>query len=155
MNKSMEKENLIESVKSRYDGLVLKEKYSENSFFYNPDNKLKHGAYFLTIKSNDGPNDKSSNLDRDKIYRVSFNPGEEIFHKLFGEKPNRPVKGGVVEMDYDFSKTNTLFPHPVYAWMGWVCILSPDSKWFETNWGMIDKAYKISKFKYLKRMKAQ
>lgn len=111
----------------RYPGLMVSNAYRERSFFYNPYGSKPKGSYFATIKMSDGPNDKASNLDRDEIYRLSFGLGKERFIEIFGPKPDRPPKGGIVDMPYDFRQTNTLIPHPVYAWMGWVCILNPTS----------------------------
>ena len=34
-------------------------------------------------------------------------------------------------MEYDFTSSNQLMPHPIYAWMGWVCILNPTEQKFE------------------------
>lgn len=73
----------------------------------------------------DGPNDKSSNLDRDGVFRISFNIPKDEYVKMFGEKPKRPRKGITVNVDYDFSQRNKLMPHAVYGWMNWVMILSP------------------------------
>ena len=41
----------------------------------------------------------------------------------------RPAKGGVVALpDYDPTRVNELMPHPIYAWMRWVQILSPKAE---------------------------
>lgn len=47
---------LIEWIQHRFEGVVIKNAYSELTFFYNPDHKLPNGVYFLTIKETDGPN---------------------------------------------------------------------------------------------------
>lgn len=38
-------------------GTVFHSCYGEKCIFYNPENKLKHGIYVLTIKEKDGNND--------------------------------------------------------------------------------------------------
>ncbi len=31
-------------------------------------------------------------------------------------------------MPYDFSAKDIIMPHPVYAWMGWICMLNPSEQ---------------------------
>ena len=48
------------------------------------------------------------------------------YAEMFGETPVRPRKGGVIDIPgYDPTRLGELMPHPVYAWMRWVQILSP------------------------------
>ena len=54
-------------------------------------------------------------------------------------------------MDYDFTKTDRIIPHPVYAWMGWLCVLNPSNKTFEKLKPLIDEAYEYAKEKYRKK----
>jgi hypothetical protein len=110
-----------------YQGVIVTDAYRERSFFYNPDGSLPKGIYFATIKESDGPNDKYSNLDRDGVYRLSFGVGKKQYQHLFGNIPKRPAKGQIVELDFDFTSTGMLMPHPIYAWLGWICINNPES----------------------------
>ncbi|MCI8809419.1 MAG: hypothetical protein HFF84_04690 [Oscillibacter sp.] len=133
------------------DGTVLGNSWGEQGIFYNPDGKLKRGIYVLTIKEKDGDHDKSSKLDRKDIYRVNLGVRKNTFSKMFGPIPKRPDKGGIVNMDYDFTLTNTFLPHPVYAWMGWICICNPSEKCFEALKPLIQESYEFAKEKYKKR----
>lgn len=123
-----------------YQGVIVTDAYRERSFFYNPDASLPKGIYFATIKESDGPNDKASNLDRIGIYRLSIGVGKKQYQQLFGELPKRPAKGEIVALDFDFSTTGMLMPHPIYAWGGWVCINNPESE----NFGLIKHLLDIS-----------
>lgn len=111
-----------------YGGLVVTDAYRERNFFYNPGGSLPKGVYVATIKEKDGPNDQSSKLDRENIYRLSFGIGKKHYQELFGALPKRPEKGKIVELDIDFTKLQQLMPHPIYAWMSWVAILSPKTE---------------------------
>ncbi len=51
---------------------------------------------------------------------------------MFTAVPKRQAKGCVVDMDYDFTQIDKIIPHPVYAWMSWICVLNPSNKTFET-----------------------
>ena len=112
-------------IASRYDDVHPKSSWGEPSFFVNPGQSLPSGAYFATIKEKDGDNDKASDLDRAEVFRLNFGPGKPAFQTVFGDAPARPPKGGVIEGPWDFTALNQLIPHPVYGWMGWMCVLNP------------------------------
>ena len=70
---------------------------------------------------------------------------------MFSFIPTRPPAGGVVEMDYDFSQLDTIMPHPVYAWMGWVCVLNPTEQTFDKLKPLIQESYLFAQEKFKKR----
>lgn len=133
------------------EGTVLVNSWGEKGVFYNPEKKLKRGIYVLTIKEKDGDNDKSSNLNRETIYRVNLGIYKNTFIKMFGSIPKRPCKGCIVDMEYDFSTVNEILPHPIYAWMGWICSLNPSKRTFEELKPLIQESYEYAKEKYSKK----
>ncbi len=137
----MNVERIKEILDDRYDGLVCKIAYGETTFFYNPNGILKNGVYFCTIKEDDGPNDKSSSLYREGVFRVSTGITKEEFLKMFSRVPGRPPKGGVIDVDVDFSECNRILPHPIYGWMSWICINSPSVGMFQKYLTFIDISY--------------
>ena len=136
---------------NRYDGLIPQNTWGENSFFYNPNMQFARGTYFATIKEKNGENDKPSHLDRDGIFRLNFGTKTKTFETLFGSKPVRPAKGGTITGEYDFTKLDILTPHPIYGWMGWVCILNPLQNSVDKILPLIDEYYEISKSRYAKK----
>jgi hypothetical protein len=137
----MDADTLLDLVRTRYDGLASHETWGERVLFYNPDGALPRGRYFLTVKEGDGENDRASALDRPGVYRVSFAPSEASYRERFGPLPDRPAKGGVVDTGHDFTVTDELLPHPVYAWAGWVCVLSPSERAVDDLRPLLDAAY--------------
>lgn len=135
------------------DGVVLVNSWGERGIFYNPGGRLKRGVYVLTVKEKDGENDRSSCLDREGMFRVNVGVRKQTFVRLFGTVPARPHKGGVVSMDVDFTQADTIMPHPVYAWMGWVCCLNPSDKTFETLKPLIAEAHTYAAEKFERRKK--
>jgi hypothetical protein len=131
-----------------YQGVIVANAYRERSFFYNPDGSLLKGIYFVTIKESNGPNDKSSNLDREGVFRLSLGVGKKNFQNLFGAIPRRPIKGGVIDYDFNFSILGVLMPHPIYAWISWVAINNPTSENIQSIKFLLDFSYEsvISKF---------
>jgi hypothetical protein len=141
-------DKILEFLLSNFSGLKVLNKYGEISCFYNPENKLKHGIYFLTIKESDGPNDKVSRLNRDDIFRISFGISQQTFKNLFLNIPKRPLKGQIIDMDYDFAKVDELMPHPIYAWMSWVMILNPTIETLNNITYLLKEGYELTVKKY-------
>lgn len=136
-----------------FEDIKVKNAYRERSFFYNPNSTLPNGIYFCTIKESDGPNDKASNLNRDDIYRLSFGCGKKVFQELFGTVPKRPKKGEIVEHKFDFTILNEFTPHPVYAWISWIAINSPEKNNLDLLQHFLAISYESARVKYLKRTK--
>lgn len=88
----MAPEKILTDCLDQLAGTVLIDSYGERALYYNPGRKLKRGVYILTIKEKDDPNDKSSRLDREKVYRLNIGIRKSTFLKLFGALPNRPGK---------------------------------------------------------------
>lgn len=119
--------------------------WGEKSFFLNPKKQLKRGTYFTTLKEKDGENDKSSFLDRENVFRLNMGVTKECYLSLFAEIPERPAKGCFIRGDYNFQELNRILPHPIYAWMGWISVLNPDSKIFESCKDLLNNSYNKAK----------
>ncbi len=137
----------------QYTGLIVDQNWGETGLFYNPEKKLKKGIYLLTLKEKDGENDRASYLDRNKeSYRLNLGIKKQTFIDLFGLIPSRPTAGNIVDMDYDFSKTDTILPHPIYSWMAWICVINPTKKTFEKLLPLIAEGYQLCLEKYKKKI---
>lgn len=147
----IEADEVLKYCLENLEGTILVSSWGERGIYYNPDNILKRGVYILTVKEKDGDNDKGSNLNRENIYRVNLGIRKTTFIEMFDFIPKRPAKGCIVDMNYDFSATNKILPHPVYAWMGWICLLSPSEQTFNELKPLIQEAYEYAKEKFKKR----
>lgn len=147
--------NISDYLATTYDGLVPTSTWGELSYFYNPERKLPRGTYFCTIKEKDGDNDQGSNLNRDGIFRLNFGLPPKAFEDVFGPRPARPAKSQTIEGPWDFTELDMLMPHPIYGWMGWVCVLSPNAPTFDTIKPLLAVAYLHSLQGYNKRIKKQ
>lgn len=144
----IEPNSFLSGWRERLPGTVLAESWGETGLFYNPGRVRKRGVYVMTVKEKDGENDKASHLSRDGVWRVNIGLRRGTFLKLFGRLPARPAAGGVVEMDGDFTALDILLPHPVYAWMGWVCMLNPSPESLDGIEPLIREAYEFSVEKF-------
>ncbi|MGH1439561.1 MAG: DUF6194 family protein [Cellvibrionaceae bacterium] len=144
----MEPKKIIEKIVAEFDGVIPKASWGETSLFYNPGQVLPNGVYFCTIKEKNGDNDKASGLDRVGVYRLSIGISKESYESLFGARPKRPSKGGIVDTGHDFTESNVLMPHPIYGWMSWVQIVNPSESKFNEILGLVREAHEnaISKF---------
>lgn len=147
----MELVELQSWIESQFTGVVKKFAYSETTYFYNPDQQLTNGVYFLTIKERNGPNDVSSNLDKKGVFRVSFKPDPVTYTTHFGKKPARPGKGKTVDLNYNFQAVDRWMPHPVYAWMGWTMVLNPSEETFQNLEIFIRESYTNAVHKFEKK----
>lgn len=145
-------ESIIERVTSDFQGVVPKSSWGETSLFYNPGEVLPNGVYFCTIKEKNGDNDKASDLDREGIYRLSIGVSQKTYESLFGARPKRPGKGGIIDTDDDFTQCNTLMPHPIYGWMSWLQILNPSESTFNEVYALISEAHANAVIKFNKKI---
>lgn len=134
------------------DGVNVVEAWGETSFFYNPGHRLARGTYFATIKDRDGTGDKGSHLDRTGVWRLNLGVSVGTLTDLFGARPARPAKGQVIAGLWDFTELDTLTPHPVYGWMGWVAILNPSAGSWERCQPLIEDARERARASFEKRV---
>ncbi len=140
----------------RFDPGLRQERYwGERSIFYNPGGRAPLGVIFASIKDHDGENDRSSQLSREGVYRFAFCLARDAYADMFGDTPARPPKGGVVDLpDYDPTRVQRLMPHPVYAWMRWVQILSPTREQYESLKPFVLESLEAVKAKWTRRQRS-
>ena len=128
---ALEPEEILQELLGLDAALRLESYYGERALFYNPGGVAPLGTIFCAIKDHDGPHDKASQLARAGVYRFAFGMTSQSFQRHFGSPPRRPPKGEALALHgFDLTRTDALMPHPVYAWMGWVQILSPTAARF-------------------------
>ena len=147
----MSPNQIIEEIARRLPGVVPKSSWGETSLFYNPGKLLPNGVYFCTIKERDGENDQASRLNREGVFRLAIGLPPTTYRELFGAKPPRPTKGGVVKTGHQFDALNELMPHPIYAWMCWAQILSPTEEMFSRLFPIIEEAHEAAVVKFNKK----
>jgi Family of unknown function (DUF6194) len=125
---------IIEYV-SALPGVVAFTASSENSapeaawgdtfFFYDPDGDQPENQRlpFATVVIHDYAGwDTESHLDREGIFRVNIAIGKSDFERLLGQTPEEHAAH---HEEFDYTATDILLPHPIYASQGWVSILNP------------------------------
>lgn len=141
---AMDPDEVCDELTARFEGLVPKASWGETSLFFNPGLVRPNGVYFCTIKQHDGAHDSASHLDRPEVFRLALGLTVPSYERLFGARPARPPKGGTVATGHDFTRLDSVMPHPVYAWMGWVQVLSPSDATFASMHPLFAESYDLA-----------
>lgn len=148
----MKPKTIVEQIVASFEGVIPKSSWGETSLFYNPGKVLPNGVYFCTIKESNGDNDKASALDRDGVFRLSIGISKSTYENQFGLKPARPAKGCIIDTGHDFTTLNKLMPHPIYGWMSWVQVLSPNAVTFTNLLPLLAEAHSNAVIKFNKKL---
>jgi hypothetical protein len=147
----IEPEELLNDLLVLDRGLRRQAYYGERSIFYNPGDVAPLGTILASIKDRDGPHDKAAMLSRPGVYRLAFCLTPDRFAERFGQPPRRPPKGGLIDLaGYDLTRPGELMPHPVYAWMRWVQILSPSRPQYQSLQPLLAESLEVVKAKWAK-----
>jgi hypothetical protein len=128
--------------------------WGDTFFSYDPGRQLPPARRFpfATIVTKDyGDFDRASRLERPGVFRLNIGLSKETYRSLFGPQPSPPPAGSAVETGHDFTALDQLLPHPVYAPMSWVCVLSPSAATFEAVRPLLAEAYQLAVSRYGKR----
>ncbi len=142
MDESEVSRTIVETFKN-----VETTKASDNIFFY----ACERYFLFATLVVND-VNDTASNLERPSVFRLNIDVKRTTYKNLFGPQPTFAKDGGIIDTGYDYTALGTLMPHPVYALMSWVYIVSPSAATFDkVALPLLREAYEEDVAKHSKR----
>lgn len=99
--------------------------WGDTFFSYDPEGDLPADRRFpfATIVTKDYAGfDTASNLDRPGVFRLNIAVGRTEFQELVGYPPAAHADH---HTRFDYSATDRLMPHPVYAVQAWVSIVNP------------------------------
>jgi len=128
---------VIERICREFDNVQTQTVDGATFFFYAEERKFP----FATLVTRDDAYDSASNLSRPGVFRLNVGVGKGTYESLFGSRPPRPGATGIVDTGHDFTALDQLFPHPVYAPMGWLSVLCPSEATFETLRPLLAEAY--------------
>jgi len=106
-------------------------------FMHNGNDKMP----FATIVVKDNEYDNVSKLDREGFFRLNIGVDTRTFMSMFEGVTEKKGIGAYLDSGIDFTKEDTLFPHPVYGSMYWVSVVNPSGEMFEVLKGYLDEAY--------------
>ncbi|MFC4637447.1 DUF6194 family protein [Deinococcus hohokamensis] len=118
-------------------------------FLYDPAGALppEQQRPFATVVTSDR-HDQASGLDRPGVYRLNLGLKPETHCGLFGPPPRPTPDWHPVDTGHDFTALDTLMPHPVYAPLGWVCVLNPSAATFKQMQPLLREAHALAARRY-------
>ncbi|THF87870.1 hypothetical protein E7T09_01150 [Deinococcus sp. KSM4-11] len=140
----MDQAELLAHLRHLYPGAEFLEHGGTVFVMYDPDGRLppERKQPFVTVVPDDA-HDQVSNLSRPGVYRLNMGVRPETYRAHFGPHP-RSGADGLVDTEHDFTVLDTLLPHPMYAPMSWVCVLSPSEATVATLRPLLDEAYTVA-----------
>lgn len=121
-------DEVLEALQAGRPELVAVESGGDSFVFYDPEGAAENRMVpFATIVTSDA-HDTASQLSRPVAFRFNVGIGRDAFKERFGPVPAPCPDWGVIDSGYDYSATDVLMPHPVYAPMGWACVVNPSRR---------------------------
>lgn len=94
--------------------------WGDHFFYYAPDGRVPERTQpYATIVTKDYPGDTQSELDPPGRRRLNVHVGSVRFTELTGEDPRHGAA------PRDFTETDVILPHPVYAAQAWIAVVDP------------------------------
>ena len=125
---SMDARTIAQWIRAELAGLDIVDTPDTSYYFYDPQRDTPHDKRqpFATIVHSNA-HDTASALDRPGVYRLNLGVRRETYREMFGPEPAWSTDGSPVATGHDFTRLDTLLPHPVYAPLSWISILSPSA----------------------------
>ncbi|MEA3199594.1 MAG: hypothetical protein QOE90_1022 [Thermoplasmata archaeon] len=116
-------------------------------FFYDPrrDQDPTKRQPFATVVTRDDFDAGASALEARGAFRVNLGVKPETYRARFGPLPAWNRSGGAVETGHDHAREDVLLPHPVYAPMGWVCVVNPSDATWRALRPLLEEAYETQR----------
>ena len=131
-------------------GLVTSTDAGDWYVFYDPDGITEPTSRFpfCTLMTGDRY-DAASDLDREPAaYRINVEVGRATYESLFGPAPREAAGMKVIDTGHDYTARDTVFPHPFYAPLHWVCVVQPGEQTRERLGQLVAESYGIAQRKY-------
>lgn len=139
-----------------FDGLDVVSASDVTFFFYDPGGTLPPDRRlpFATLMTSDDAYDTASQLVRPSVFRLNIGVGSDTYRSLFGPQPSPPgaTGVGVVDTGHDFTALDQILPHPVYAYMSWICVLNPSEATFQAVRPLLAEAYDLGVRRHARRV---
>lgn len=86
------------------------------------------------------------------VYRLSCGLSQKNIWNFLKKNLSLYQKEKVVDLGADFMALDKIMPHPIYAWMGWICVNSPSNDTFNRFLNLMDCSYEKAKQAYNKKI---
>jgi Family of unknown function (DUF6194) len=148
---------LLRALQAELPGIVTTEGSGDWYLFYDPEGVTvpEQRFPFCTVMTGDRY-DGASNLDRDDAtYRVNLGLDKGGYEDLFGPAPRQAAGYEVIDTGFDYTATDVVMPHPFYAPLHWVCVVSPGERTSTPLGELLERAYRIAQHAYENRRRRE
>ena len=141
----MDAQDLLERIRSRYDGLDILSTPDAEYVYYDPARDTAHDKRqpFTTIVLTDAF-DQVSALYREGVYRLNIGVRRDTYRAMFGEPPTWQTTAEL-PAKHDLAAVDVLIPHPIYSPLGWISINAPSEASWPRVRELLDEAYDQAK----------
>ncbi len=152
----MDIDEIIEFIDTLDGVLILKPQPGDGSpeiswgdvfFFYAPDGVVPTTQPFATIVTKDYPDEAGSGLDRPGAFRLNLAAGKAEFRAWTGREPRDSASD-----DTDPATADVVFAHPVYANLGWLCVVNPGPSTTGPIRDLLRTAHHLARTRYQRRV---
>ena len=145
----MDPDDLHRHIVHTFDGTNVLENEGDLFYIYDPGRNLppQRQMPWATLVRRDAY-DPSSDLDRRGAWRVNIGLTKAAYTERFGPAPNVPVTGEPIDTGFDYTATDTLMPHPVYAPQHWVCVVNPGERTADDVHALLAEAHGFAARKF-------
>lgn len=137
--------SIIQHIIDHLEGVDIVQANGDTFFFYDPGRDLPPDRRmpFATIVTSDA-HDRASRLDRPGVFRLNIGISRERYEDMFGPLPPGPIGVDPVDTGYDYTRLDTIMPHPIYSPLAWVCVLNPSDDTFEEIAVLLREAHDLA-----------
>ncbi|WP_372454201.1 DUF6194 family protein [Streptomyces tardus] len=108
----------------------------DHFFYWAPDGRVpQREQSYATVVTKNLPGDTTNDLDLADRRRLNIHVGAELFTELTGESPRTDAAPA------HFTATDVVFAHPVYRAQGWVSIVNPGARTYESALTLLRTAH--------------
>ncbi|PPK92279.1 hypothetical protein CLV92_11525 [Kineococcus xinjiangensis] len=124
------------------------DRLGDTFLYYSPDGRVpRAGQPFATAVTKDYPGEPASGLDRPGAFRVNVHAGAEAFEAHCGHGPREASPPDGV----DHRHRDVVLPHPVYARLGWVCVVDPAERSAAATRELLTTAHRLAALRHRRR----
>jgi len=121
--------------------------WGDTFFVYAPDGGVAGaGQPFATIVTKDYPGEPPAGLDRPGAFRVNVHAGADAFRAHCGHGPRDAPPDAV-----DHREEDVVLPHPVYARLGWLCVVNPADRSSAATRDLLATAHRLARQRHERR----
>ena len=148
----MDARTLADHITQHIVGVHALEANGDWFLYYDPQDgtPVDQRMPFATIVTSDA-HDQASDLTSRNAFRLNIGVARDTYEARFGAPPRGPITADPIDTGHDYTELDTLMPHPIYAPLNWVCVVSPSDATVEALTPLLVEAHDIASGRHARR----